>query len=143
MHEAVLSFYDAINSREYRDLLNLFEENGRAEMSNVEGEISPNSLGSFLENWWEAFPDLTRFPTAISIMGKYVFVAGRLLGTHTGEFQGIKATANEMSLDTIDIFKMHHDKISHLTMTYISGELAVQLNGKAPVAFPASLNGEW
>ncbi len=58
-----------------------------------------------------AFPDIQWTIDQIGAEGDLVFIHTTLTGTHQGEFNGIPATGNEVTLCTMDIYRIENGLI--------------------------------
>ena len=76
--------------------------------------LEPNKAGvlSFFEILRGAFPDLSMTPDDLVCEGDKVCVRGTMAGTHSGEFAGIPATGNEVSVAFYDIVRLRDGQIA-------------------------------
>ena len=74
-----------------------------------------------------SFPDLRHTVDEIVAEGDTVLARWSVRGTHTGDFQGIAATGNQISLSGTTVHHMRQNKIAETWLTFDNLELLQQL----------------
>lgn len=104
--------YAAVSSGDFETLSGLMADDV-VEHEEIPG-LEPNKEGvlAFFRGMRQSFPDVSMTVEDMIAEGEKVAVRFTLSGTHRGEFMGMPATGNEITVPGIDFFRVRDGQIA-------------------------------
>lgn len=84
------------------------------------------------DTWFDAFPDMTNEIKELAVAGNWVLARLRVRGTHTGTFEGIPPTGNEIDISDHFAARLEDGKIAEYHANFDLFELCQQLGLPSP-----------
>ena len=119
-------YFDAWNARDAGAIANTFSETG--EYHDPAIKIRGREIGGYVQQLWEAFPDLSFEVVSKADGGDGLVTAQWLMkGTNTGPYRGLPPTGKQVILSGADFIKVVNNKIELVTGYFDSKQVPEQL----------------
>ena len=126
---------DAFNAGKTADMAALWADDVvESDQGAHEDHKGKDAIEKDLKDTLAAFPDAKANTTHVFASGDYVFVEGRLTGTHKGPLGTLKPTNRKVDAGFADVYKIKNGKIAEMWRFRDSHALVDQLTAKAEPA---------
>ena len=112
--ELIDQFFDRLNDRDLSVVDDLCADDFAVEINRKgtdESVIGPDGLKEIYEEYYAAFPDFRHEIDELVAEGDLVAVFMTTMGTHEGEFRGIRPTGNEVAIEDNGLLRIRNGKI--------------------------------
>ena len=112
--ELIDQFFDRLNDRDLSVVDALCADDFAVENNRKgtnESVIGPDGLKEIYEEYYAAFPDFRHEIDELVAEGDLVAVFMTTMGTHEGEFRGIRPTGNEVAIEDNGLLRIRNGKI--------------------------------
>ena len=93
-----------------------------------------DAMKDLWSEYWEAFPDLQGDSTTLIAEGDHVAVFREEVGTHEGEFRGIKPTGNDIRFEYAGYYVVEDGQIVHGHFLGSMMNLLQQMGVESPIS---------
>jgi steroid delta-isomerase-like uncharacterized protein len=140
-------YFDAWNNRDADAILATFVEGGTYN-DPTSGEVSGEALKAYVNNLWEAFPDLSFDLVSVAEAGPGMVAAQwHMRGTNSGPFNGLPPSSRTVALPGADFIEIEGDRIksvkgyfdSRVVPDQLGLQVIVQPNEVGPFTFGTSV----
>ncbi len=109
--ETVRSFINILNSRDLLKLDDVCDDNMEYRVNTEVGARDLKTYKEVIQNSQNAFPDLEFIIEELIAEDNKVHMIYKLVGTHEGEYMGIKASKNKVELHVSAVLTIKNGKI--------------------------------